>query len=98
MNDSRRTMPPPEPTSPWRRLRWAAVLGLLAATGFAGLIGFVYYRAGGVMQSAVAETDALDPGWRLEDVEASRAAVPDAENAALRVAALKRLMAGRSIN
>jgi hypothetical protein len=99
MNDLRRVEAPPESASPWRRrLRWAGALFLLAAAGFAGLVGFVYFRAGGAMQSAFDETDALDPGWRLEDIEASRAAIPDAENAALKVAALKRLMAGRPID
>ena len=42
-------------------LRWIGVLVLLAGAGFAGLMGFVYYRAGGSLQSAFAETDALDP-------------------------------------
>src|SRR5580704_17843461 len=76
----------PQPASPWRRrLRWVAALALLAATAFAGFIGFVYYRSGGAMQSAFAETEDLDPGWRLDDIEAQRVVVPDAENAALKI-------------
>src|SRR5260370_42641403 len=46
-----------------------------------------YFRKLGIehLKSAVAEADELDPGWRWEDLEKKRAAVPDAENAALRV-------------
>src|SRR5205823_11785683 len=73
-------------------------LGLLAGAGFAGLMCFGYYPAGGTLQSAFAETNALDPDWRLDDIEAKRAAIPDAENGALKVAVLKRLIAGRSID
>jgi hypothetical protein len=43
------------------------------------------------LKSAVVEADELDPGWRWEDLEKKRAAVPDAENAALRVEAAHKL-------
>jgi hypothetical protein len=99
MNNFHRAEPRPLTALPWRRrLRWAGALFLLAAAGFAGLVGFVYFRAGGAMQSAFDETDALDPGWRLEDIEASRAVVPDSENAALKIVTLKTLVAGRPID
>jgi hypothetical protein len=32
------------------------------------------------LTQALAEADRLDPGWRLPDIEARRAAIPDAEN------------------
>src|SRR5262249_32761124 len=44
------------------------------------------------LQSAVAQADALDPGWRWEDLEKKRAIIPDAENAALRVQAAHKLL------
>jgi hypothetical protein len=44
--------------------------------------------ATGLAQEAVAETDQLAPeGWRLDQVEANRATMPDPENAALRAIA-----------
>ena len=42
----------------------------------------------GVLQEALAETDRLSPGWRLEDLEAERRQVPDERNAALLVLAV----------
>ena len=53
-----------------------------------------YFRKLGMehLRSAVAEADELDPGWRWEDLEKKRAAVPDAENAALRVEAAYKLL------
>jgi hypothetical protein len=43
-------------------------------------------------QEAVEEADRLDPGWRLADLEAARAVVPDAENSAFQVLAAHELM------
>ncbi len=36
--------------------------------------------------------DRTDPGWRLQDVEAARAVVPDAENSALRIIEANKLL------
>src|SRR5258708_4808182 len=44
------------------------------------------------IREAEAEADRLDPGWRLEDLEAARAKIPDAENSALVVIETARLM------
>src|SRR5262249_1737408 len=35
------------------------------------------------LRDALAETDRLDPGWRLEELEAKRALIPDEENSAI---------------
>src|SRR6266851_1444874 len=53
-----------------------------------------YFRKLGIehLRSAVAEADELDPGWRWEDLEKKRAAIPDAQNAALRVEAAHKLL------
>jgi hypothetical protein len=44
------------------------------------------------LQDAIAETDRLDPGWRLEDLEAKRAVIPATENSAEQILAIKSLM------
>jgi hypothetical protein len=44
------------------------------------------------LQAAYAETDRLDPRWRLEDIEADRAVVPGATNSATQVMKAKRLL------
>jgi hypothetical protein len=46
------------------------------------------------LTDAIAEADRLDPGWRLDDLEAAGRAIADDENAALCAAAAHRLMAG----
>jgi hypothetical protein len=52
----------------------------------AGLLIYVrvdQFRAAVAWAEAEAEADRLDPGWRWDDLEAKRAAVPDDRNAAL---------------
>jgi hypothetical protein len=44
------------------------------------------------LQAVLADMDRTDPGWRLADVEAARAVVPDAENSALRIMAANKLL------
>ncbi len=89
MHGSAETAGPPlqQPAPPARprrkrRARWllAAALALLAAV--AG--GYYWYRDAldRELRDAIAEADRLDPGWRFEDIEAARPAVPDAENGA----------------
>jgi hypothetical protein len=76
----------------WLRLLIAAVcVGLLA------IVGLVFHRlqdAESELQQAIAETDRLDPGWRLEDIENHRATIRDEDNSALQVMALRRLLPG----
>ncbi|AMV38077.1 hypothetical protein [Planctomyces sp. SH-PL62] len=71
-----------------RRLRWAFAAGLGAVGLVAGIAGGSYlirysFRNA---EEAVAETDALDPDWRLDDLMATREEVPDDENSAMIVA------------
>jgi hypothetical protein len=71
------TAPPPV------RHRWRASLAIMVAV-FAALAGVWWYldwSAERDFQAALAETDALDPGWRLEDMLATRPAIPDERNA-----------------
>jgi hypothetical protein len=52
-------------------------------------VGVLYYHHGrhahDDLEEVVAEIDRVDPGWRLEDIEAARMPVPRERNAALRV-------------
>lgn len=77
---------------PRRRLwLWSA---LIAGAGFliaGSWLGYEWYQDRD-LQSAIVEADRLDPGWRLADLEAARAEVPDEENAALQVLAAKKLL------
>jgi hypothetical protein len=44
------------------------------------------------LRDAIAEADRLDPGWRLEELEAKRAVIPAAENLADNVLAIKAML------
>lgn len=73
-----------------RRRKWLLRLGLLFVLMIvllAGFIQYVAYRASRSLQEAEAEVDRKDPGWRMLDLEASRAQVPEEQNAALHVLA-----------
>src|SRR5216683_4489956 len=75
-----------------RRFALAALLGIL----FAGLlIGWYFYSnslSDRELQDAIAEADRLDPGWRLEELEAKRAVIPAAENSAEQILAIKNML------
>jgi hypothetical protein len=77
----------------WRRLVY---LGLFIGPGLALFAIGIWYsydvRSDRALQEAIAEADRLDPGWRLDEIEAKRANVPDAENSALCVLKVRKLM------
>jgi hypothetical protein len=85
--------PPFTTLAPPRRSRWRRrllVLGLLLATPAAGLWAWAAWRLyhdSGEAELAAVEADCLDPGWRLEELEAKRDDPPPAENGALKVLA-----------
>ncbi len=65
----------------WRRL---LLLGLLVVAGLAAGGGWLLVSMKNrQLQAALAEADQLDPGWRLEDLDAKRPVIPDDENSAL---------------
>jgi hypothetical protein len=67
----------------WRWLKRLA-LGILVLTlGLAIHWAFTSYRTTGALRQMAAALDRDDPGWRLEEIEAARPAIPDAENGAL---------------
>lgn len=59
------------------------------ATGYFVLLS---YLADAELRQALANADRLDPGWRLADLEAKRARIPDEQNAALVVLNAARLL------
>src|SRR5438270_6266138 len=86
---------PPRP----RRRRWRIVAALFAVL-IGGLVGawwYIVWAEERDFQAALAETDALDPGWRYADLDAARAKIPDESNGALQVLKARRLGAGGGI-
>jgi hypothetical protein len=77
-----------------RRRRRLLLAGIALGPFLLLLGGFVFFIRLGEqqLQELLAETDRLDPGWRLEELEAARATVPDNQNAALRVLTAYRLL------
>jgi hypothetical protein len=57
-------------------------LAALAASGV-----YSRYRIVERLNAAEAELDTRDPGWRIDDIEAARATIPDSKNSAPRVLA-----------
>jgi hypothetical protein len=79
-------------------IRWLirSVISLLILAVI-GIGAFLYKRhvAERELQAALAELDEKEPGWRLEDIEARRAVVPEDQNGALRVLAARKLLPER---
>jgi hypothetical protein len=87
----------PPPRRPPRR-KWPFIVGLLVLLPVLLLAGFYVYLLRATdwsLQAALADTDRLDPGWRLEDVEAGRAVVPNERNAGMVALAAKQLLPRR---
>jgi hypothetical protein len=78
-----------------RRLYWLLGGVLAVAAAAVGMFAYFDYATQRALREAVAEADALDPGWRFEDMEAAREVVPDAENGAILVRTVPTLMPGR---
>lgn len=84
---------------PSRKRRWYVLaLVLLVMAIPTGFVLFVQYQATSQIRLAEEQADKLDPGWRLEDLEAARARISDAENSALVVIETARLMPPSWIN
>jgi hypothetical protein len=75
---------PPQPSL--RRRRWWPIIlgiGLLLFLLAGGYVLLIFYLSDRNLRLVRAEADRLDPGWRLEELEARRAALADDQNAAL---------------
>ena len=82
----------PETTLRQRRRRNS--IRSLLFLGLCLLLSPLYFwvLSGKQLQSALAEADRLDPGWRINDLEASRRSILDNENSGLVLIAAKQLM------
>jgi hypothetical protein len=86
--------PPPVLDDRPRRRRWPYVVGVLLVPVVVGLALYLYFSAVSDrdLKAVIAETDETDPHWRLADVEADRAVVPDAQNSGVVAMAAKQLL------
>src|SRR5947207_2955604 len=67
----------------WRRwLRRLGVAFLVLTVLAVSAYGIFHYRVKSKLREAVEALDRDEPGWRLEEIEASRAAVSEEENGA----------------
>jgi hypothetical protein len=79
------------------RRRWllVAVLVLLPFLLLTGIYLAIDYVAELNLREAIAEADRIDPNWRFDDLEASRAAYPDDDNPARQVSRTMELISPR---
>jgi hypothetical protein len=83
----------PVQANPWpRRFAIAGVVLLLWVVGIGAWAYWQWRHNGSELSELLAVLDEIDPGWRLEDLDKSRAVVPAAENAATVIVAAHRLM------
>jgi len=75
-----------------RRFVFAGLLVVLIAGLFVGWHFYTGFISDKELRDAIAEADRLDPGWRLEELEAKRAVISVAENSAEQVLAIKALI------
>ena len=88
---SRRARPP---SRFWRRA-FLAFLVLVVAGG--GFLAYFVWSASSGLREVVAELDQNDPRWRLEELEAERKALPDDQNSALQILAIKKITGGNGV-
>ena len=85
----------PPSAVPVRRRRWLRyTAGFLVLACLCGGLGYFYvtWSFDNELAAAIAETEALDPRWRLEEIEADRKTYRDDENAALQTIAVVKLI------
>lgn len=73
------------PSSTRRWLRRVLILGTIGVVVVGAFVGRQLYRRYAdqrALQKTIADLEAHSPRWRLEDIEADRVAIPDAENSA----------------
>jgi ABC-type transport system involved in multi-copper enzyme maturation permease subunit len=83
---------PPRPRLLWLKRLRPALLVLLPLALLQAWYFLQALSAERRLQKAIAEADRLDPGWRLEDLEAKRGVPPDDQNSALQIQAARKLL------
>ena len=75
------------PSPRWRRIKRATIATLILGPLLLAVGAWCYSRhaAGSKLREAIADADRLDPGWRLAEIVAKRAVVPDDQNSAIQV-------------
>lgn len=76
----------------WRLRTWLSFGGLILLTLTVGWYLFLTHLGNQRLSEALAAADRDDPGWRMDDIEARRAVLPDDRNAALVVLRARQLM------
>jgi hypothetical protein len=76
----------------WRLRLLILTLIILPLGLFAASFYFLILRQEIDLRQALSETDQQDPGWRIWDLEAKRAVIPNEHNAAVRLMAAKKLL------
>jgi hypothetical protein len=73
------------PRRKWRRRFLLGILIVVPLCLVAVGMPLIYFvlASDRELREAIAEADALDPGWRLQELEAKRAIIPDEQNSAL---------------
>ncbi len=90
-----------QPSCPPRFRRWWLYLGIIPLVILGPLLAIHFIdcaAADRALEEAIAEADRLDPGWRLEDIEAKRRQIPDEKNGALIVLSAHRRLPGNWFN
>jgi hypothetical protein len=82
--------PPARRKTRW--LRYLLVLVLLFVLVPAGHYLYLRWSLHSELAAAMAETDQLDPGWRLENIEAARKSYPPEEDSAPHIIKVTRLL------
>jgi hypothetical protein len=82
-----------------RRRRRRVMLVFLILVLVTGSVAVYFLRSlSSELDDAIAKLDRLDPAWRMEDIEASRKAVPAAKNSALHIMAITKLPSGMTVS
>ena len=79
----------------WRR-RVLLTLLFLVLLGAGGILYFVW-SSSAALKEIIAEIDRQDPGWRLDEIEANRKMFFDAQNSALHILAIGKLLGGQGV-
>src|SRR5262245_13897438 len=89
LTDQRPTFARPKKTKYW-------LLGTVLVFAVALGGGYIYLLLSGARQleAVINALDQTDPGWRLADIEASRAVYPDQENSAVKIQEAEKLIDG----